>query len=367
MKYRHGSLFSGIGGFDLAAEWAGFENVFQVEIDKFCQKVLSKNFPNTEKFYDIYDFKGKKYRGTIDIISGGFPCQPFSLAGKRVGTGDERHLFPEMLRVVSEIRPTWVVGENVYGLLNIEGGMAFENMCVALERLSYEVQTFIIPAAGVNAPHKRDRLWIIAYSDEFRKRAGYRAVYREDEEISERNDNAEFSNTDNNTPENSGCKHEQGEKNKGKSKGQDNKRNAVESERPIRCSGIRTIADANSRGLEGTKKKRRDGLNVVGENCNVAAASSKGLQGRQCETRTGQHRFGDRVCNKKIGYSWSQNWLEVAAEFCGVDDGLPVKLGKFKLSKSKHRIEQLKAYGNAIVPQVAFEIFKAIRETESAR
>src|ERR1035437_6652326 len=158
----HGSFFTGIAGFDLAAEWAGIENVFQVELDKFCQKVLTKRFPNTKKYLDIKEFDGTEYRGKIDIISGGFPCQPFSVAGQQKGTDDERHLFPEMLRVVSEIQPSWVIAENVYGLLNIQNGMVFEQVCASLENLGYEVQTFCIPALSVNAPHKRNRIWIIA-------------------------------------------------------------------------------------------------------------------------------------------------------------------------------------------------------------
>jgi len=159
---NHASLFTGIGGFDYAAEKAGINNIFSVEIDDFCNKRLEKNFPHVKKYRDIRRFDGTPYRGTIDILSGGFPCQPFSVAGKQEGTNDERHLFPEMLRVVSEIKPPWVIAENVYGLLNIQDGLVFEQVCSELENLNYEVQTFCIPALSVNAPHRRDRLWIIA-------------------------------------------------------------------------------------------------------------------------------------------------------------------------------------------------------------
>jgi len=158
----HASLFSGIGGFDLAAEWAGLENVFQVEIDPFCQKVLTKNFPNVQRFTDIKQFDGTPFRGTIDVLSGGFPCQPFSQAGKRQGTEDDRYLWPEMLRVIREVQPQWVVGENVAGLITWNNGMVFEQVCSDLEAEGYEVQPLVIPARAVNAPHKRERLWIIA-------------------------------------------------------------------------------------------------------------------------------------------------------------------------------------------------------------
>ena len=113
----HASLFSGIGGFDLAARNCGIQNVFQVEINEFCRKVLLKNFPETKKYRDIKEFNGTEYYGTIDIISGGFPCQPFSVAGNQRGQEDNRYLWPEMLRVISEIKPAYVVGENVFGII----------------------------------------------------------------------------------------------------------------------------------------------------------------------------------------------------------------------------------------------------------
>jgi DNA (cytosine-5)-methyltransferase 1 len=161
-KVRHASLFSGIGGFEVAAQWMGWENVFSVEIDKFCQKVLTKNFPNTDKHLDIFNFDGTKYRGTVDVISGGFPCQPFSSRGKREGTSDDRHVWPQMLRVIRNVQPSFVVAENVSGLLTIEDGMVFEQVCLDLETEGYEVQTYRIPACAVNAPHRRDRVWIVA-------------------------------------------------------------------------------------------------------------------------------------------------------------------------------------------------------------
>lgn len=161
-KITHASLFTGIGGFDLAAEWMGWTNVFQVEIDKFCTKVLEKNFPNAKRYGDIKQFDGKPYRGTIDVLTGGFPCQPYSLAGKRNGTEDDRHLWPEMLRVIGEIQPRFIVGENVYGLFNWSGGLVFEQVQTDLESKGYEVTSVILPACGAGAWHRRDRIWFIA-------------------------------------------------------------------------------------------------------------------------------------------------------------------------------------------------------------
>lgn len=154
----HGSLFSGIGGFDLAAEWMGWTNVFHCEIDTFCQNVLKYHFPNSIMHDDIKQTDFTIYRDRIDILTGGFPCQPFSAAGKRKGKEDDRHLWPEMLRAIREIQPRWVVGENVFGITNWNGGMVFDEVQADLEAEGYEVQPFILPACAVNAPHRRDRV-----------------------------------------------------------------------------------------------------------------------------------------------------------------------------------------------------------------
>ena len=159
---RHGSLFSGIGGFDLAAEWMGWENVFHCEWNSFGQRVLKHYWPNAESFNDITKTDFTKYANKIDILTGGFPCQPYSSAGKRLGKEDERHLWPEMLRAIREISPSFVVGENVRGLTNWNGGMVFDEVCAELENLGYQVAPIIIPACGVGAPHRRERVWFIA-------------------------------------------------------------------------------------------------------------------------------------------------------------------------------------------------------------
>lgn len=158
----HASLFSGIGGFDLAAEWAGWTNAFNCEIDPFCRKVLKYHFPNAEQYEDIRTTDFTVWKDRIDVLTGGFPCQPFSLAGKRRGTEDDRYLWPAMLDVIRTVRPRWVVGENVYGIVNWSEGLVFEQVCADLEAAGYEVQPYIIPACGVGAPHRRDRCWFVA-------------------------------------------------------------------------------------------------------------------------------------------------------------------------------------------------------------
>lgn len=159
----HASLFSGIGGFDLAAEWAGWTNAFNCEIDPFCRKVLKYHFPNAEQYEDIRTTDFTVWKDRIDVLTGGFPCQPFSLAGKRRGTEDYRYLWPAMLDVIRTVRPRWVVGENVYGIVNWSEGLVFERVCADLETAGYEVQPYIIPACGVGAPHRRDRCWFVAH------------------------------------------------------------------------------------------------------------------------------------------------------------------------------------------------------------
>ena len=250
---RHGSLFSGIGGFDLAAEWMGWENVFHCEWNEFGQKVLKHYWPNAESFDDITKTDFTKYHGTIDIISGGFPCQPFSLAGQRKGTEDERYLWGEMLRAIQEIKPEWVVAENVLGITNIDGGLVFNQVCVDLENEGYEVQSFVISASSKNAPHKRERVWFIAHTNNTRGHSRFREIQEPNGEIPKRNNDAKFGHT-----------------------------NAHD--------------------------------------------------------------------------NWDQ--FPTQPPFCGGDDGLPTKLDG--ITFSKWRGESIKGYGNAIVPQIAHQLFQII-------
>ena len=189
----HASLFSGIGGPEVAAEMLGWENAFHCEINPFGKAVLDHWFPESKSYEDITKTSFKEWRGKIDVLTGGFPCQPFSYAGKRGGAGDDRYLWPEMLRAINEIRPAWVVGENVVGITTmVEGGICtdmgcdsslfsegdrlhryqatftftIERVCRDLEGIGYSVQPMLIPAAGVNAPHRRDRVFIIANTEE---------------------------------------------------------------------------------------------------------------------------------------------------------------------------------------------------------
>jgi DNA-cytosine methyltransferase len=162
--FKHIGLFEGIGGFSLAARWMGWETVAWCEWNEFGQRILKKHFPKAEGFGDITKTDFKKYANTIDIVTGGFPCQPYSAAGKRLGKEDDRHLWPEMLRAIREIQPSWVVGENVFGLINWNGGLVFHEIQAELEAEGYEVWAYVLPACAKNAPHRRDRIWFVAHA-----------------------------------------------------------------------------------------------------------------------------------------------------------------------------------------------------------
>ena len=162
---KHLSLFSGIGGIDLAAEWAGFESVAFVERDNFCQQVLSKNFPGVPIFGDVCEFDGTEYENKIDLVSAGFPCQPFSQAGKRKGASDERALWPQVCRILRETKPQWFLGENVPGLLTIDGGQYFGQILNDLAEIGYSAGWIMYGAKDVGAVHRRNRVFIVAYSE----------------------------------------------------------------------------------------------------------------------------------------------------------------------------------------------------------
>ena len=154
-----GSLFSGIGGFDYGLESIGMKIKWQVENDKFCNKVLANHWPNVKRYGDIKDVKTDELK-PVDLICGGFPCQPFSCAGKRKGKEDDRYLWPEMLRIITGLKPRWIIGENVAGIVNME----LEQVCTSLEIEGYKVRPIIIPACAINAWHRRDRVWILGYA-----------------------------------------------------------------------------------------------------------------------------------------------------------------------------------------------------------
>lgn len=370
---RHGSLFSGIGGFDLASEWMGWENVFHCEWNPFGQKVLNYYWPKAISYHDITKTDFSIHRGKIDIITGGFPCQPYSMAGKRKGKEDERHLWPEMLRCIREVQPTWIVGENVLGLVNWNEGMVFEEVQADLEAQGYTVQPYVLPAASVNAPHRRDRVWFVAYSDHKRRSARPGQVQSENGEVSEWNNNAESSNT--------GIQRVSSYTTS-ISEGTDKLRSIRSENEETGREGTQTIYNATrSNGIEGNVTYTQcERLQKCRDNREVPRKKGEmGREGHQSSTKSstsdkesdatytngiGLWREGDRIRESrffdkegKIG-----NWdnFPTSSPICSRDDGISDRLDS--ITFSKWRAESIKAGGNAIVPQVVHQIFKAIQQ-----
>jgi DNA (cytosine-5)-methyltransferase 1 len=300
---RHLDLFSGIGGFALAARWAGWETVQFVEIDSFCQAVLKKNFPNIPIHDDI---RTLSFTDPVDVISGGFPCQPFSVAGKQKGKDDNRHLWPELIKQIRTIRPSYVVCENVPGIIKL----ALEEVCTDLEAEGYSVETFIIPACGVGAIHKRDRVWIIAYSNQ-------RLGEHEEKQIQTRwNTSDHLSSTVSITHPNSGEQSTLG-------------RNV---------SQVSSLQKEECQSEYSTSLSGRNGIE------NVSNSQSERLSERNGEqVQHSSHPTTERY----DGVSAFENF-PTEPPICGADARLP------------NRVERIKSLGNSIVPQIAYEIFKAI-------
>ena len=315
----HYDLFAGIGGFSLALDEVFYDeeikHIFS-EWEEFPTAVLKKHWPNGTFYGDITELiadtdgtrrersgllqqRGLSNRRSSEtvIVTGGFPCQPFSHAGRRKGTADDRYQWPNMFEVIRNIKPNWVIAENVRGLVTWNEGMVLEQVCTDLENEGYEVQPIIIPAAGINAPHRRDRIWIIAHANGEQRAPRLGEIQKAHGKVPERHDNAEPSDT-----------------------------------------GAAIASDTR-------RSERKSGF-------------SQDLQPEIKEAARAQREYPD----------WGRDWREVAFTTCndGVDDGFPRVMDGTTISRAKWRRESLKAYGNAIVPEVAIQIFQAIREAEYA-
>lgn len=307
----HASVFSGLGAAELAATWMGWQNAFHCEIQKFPRRVLDYWFPNSESYEDITKTDFTKWHGRIDILTGGFPCQPFSLAGLRKGEDDDRYLWLEMLRAIRQIQPSWVVAENVRGIVTMvqssgetdlgSDGSLFEDnhifrkeqrftldgICESLEREDYSVQTISIPACAVGAPHRRERIWIVAHRNDSGS-----------QDVRERKD----------------C---------------------------VLSDKIATDPNRNRcRRRKGKQKPfaKRKGTPDVGSSCKEKLAYIADCGRRE--------------------YNWED--FPTQSPVCRRDDGVPFTLDDLTIPFTSWRKESIKAYGNAWVPQVAYEIFKAI-------
>ena len=340
----HLSLFSGIGGLDLAAEMAGFTTVGQCEWADYPTKVLEKHWPDVPRWKDIRtltkeNFYERTEMRTVDVISGGFPCQPFSVAGKRRGKDDDRYLWPEMLRVIEEIRPGWVVGENVAGIVN----MALDQVYADLENEGYTVQAFIIPAAGVGAPHRRDRCAIIASrtaavenADCFRRSKS--DVLSEQPRRTESERNGEI------------VADAESIRQQGQWNGWQQERGARFEARQSERSDRVSIPYADDRG--GTLRRHRK----------LSATESTGKYGEDHTGGTQEYGGGKRrpaqsgLGGMADGISdWLDRGMSAPGYWLPEPDGVP-RIA----SGIKDRAGRLKCLGNAVVPQQFYPIFEAI-------
>lgn len=316
----HASLCTGIGACELAASWLGWKNEFSCEINEFCNKILKYYYPDARHYEDIYKTNFTSWMGKIDVLTAGFPCQPFSCAGQRKGAEDDRYLWPEVLRAISQVRPTWFIGENVAGITSmvlpgneievgrwqdIEGEsyqetemreqFIVDRICEDLEKIGYSVQPVVIPACSVEAPHRRDRLWFIA------------------------------------------------------------RRNVAI---PPGTRFQKRLKDARRKGEE----KEKAGMDIKPERYG-------------CKWNpTDPNKFNDNLsgfCTGKLPqqctsgiFSDIPNWQNFPTQspVCGRDDGISILLRAYTFSK--WRQQSIKALGNSMVPQVVYQIFKSIEQVE---
>lgn len=362
-----------IGGFDLAAEWVGFENLFHCEWNPFCRQVLKHHFPNSESYEDITKTDFTKWRGKIDVLTGGFPCQPFSVAGSRKGAEDDRYLWPQMLRAIEEIRPSWVIGENVAGILSmvlpgeeIEVGgytdvtgesfkgteerqlYVVERICQDFDCIGYSVQPIIIPACAVGAPHRRDRIWFVAENT---------VSIRCDREIREKES----------------CIRRFGDPYTRDYERIHSKENVTSNRSDARIETQRSGKDEVS-AIGFTSHTECFGRGKIHEDFQSEQSERKRIDCNGNEQYASHpDKLNDKLSGLCAGEISKQQEAEIFGNIpdwhdfptqspvCDRNDGLSDRL--VGITFPQWRMKAIEAMGNAIVPQVAFEIFNAIKNT----
>lgn len=383
---KHIGLFEGIGGFSLAARWMGWETVAWCEWNEFGQRVLRYHFPEAIGHGDITKTDFTPYANTIDILTGGFPCQPYSAAGKRRGKEDDRHLWPEMLRAIREIAPRYVVGENVLGLVNWNGGMVFDEVCANLEAEGYEVTPVVIPAAAVNAPHGRDRVWFIARrTTPDTEGANDRQQNRTDNttgptisrwkpkvwlESSGYGDCWPTPDTDSDGRQWTGQgteiqagweqRSEQSRQLEGGFEGLCVQGAAPDTES---IGSRRELSNLERQdGAQQQSQKQGQGQSTIGNIGSIGPTMHTNSTSESRQYISNERKRQSNRPNSRDGIVGFENF-PTQSPVCGGDDGLPRQLDG--ITFPKWRAESIKAYGNAIVPQVAYELFKAIELYEN--
>ena len=335
---KHLDLFSGIGGFALGLQRVGFETIAFCEIDKYCQLLLNEKWKGVKIYNDVKEITKEKFKADgielPEIITGGFPCQPFSVAGKQKGTNDDRHLWPEMFRIIKELKPKWVIAENVRGLINIQDGVVFETVCTNLESEGYEVQTFNIPAAGVGAPHRRERIWIVANAkcnNETRKIQGSNGA----QDQIQREHRQENSTS-----------------------------RVISGTSAIRQTDHgyeKNVANSNSGNVETGRERQRG---VCGENTKEGQSSNVTSSSETMANTESSHR-NDNEINSGNGESEAQEVLRDGSSIRGESAWWDFEPNVGRVANGlPGRVHRLKGLGNAIVPKIAEEIGKAIMKAE---
>jgi len=373
MKLKLLDLFSGIGGFSLGLESTGqFETIAFVEKDEFCKKVLKKNFNNIPIESEVRNVKGDRY--AADIITGGFPCQPFSVAGKRKGTSDDRYLWDETIRVIRECKPRWFIGENVEGIINIQEGVVLRQVCDDLEKEGFEVQCLVIPASGIGAWHQRKRVWILAYS---KHNGSYRSKRNETIESSNEQekrlsvrDDQDVPNSDSRMRGGRGTEQSSGANEVWRfcAEKKEQARNDIRS-KTIGCDAVLGEEDVpntnSSRSFEKysssiNRKNKGDGFvnesnSRRNEERNDANSNSEGSQGHGVSTNM---ETKQRQVSSKNSIEEQQTWWEAQSSLCRTPNGISYEL-------DKDRANRIKSLGNSIVPLIARELGLAIIKAET--
>jgi DNA (cytosine-5)-methyltransferase 1 len=359
-------LFSGIGGFSLGLESTGnFKTVAFCDNDKFCKLILDKHWKGVKIYDDVKEISKEKFKEDSiefpDIITGGFPCQPFSVAGKQQGTSDSRHLWPEMFRIIKDFAPRWVIGENVKGLTNIQDGVVFETVCSDLEGEGYEIRTFNIPAAGVQAPHRRERIWIVAHAKRFNERKSIRESDETQSRIQE-----EHRKNDSTTRESSRTGSVWGTNN-----GHEDMEN---SRRTLRSRGELQGENGNETGKGNADQSQRSSGTSESNVANTKSISSNVRERREHqEERQGQQQTrgegGETMVDSSTGRCTSQETEVQPGRYSSFDSSWwqsEPELGRVAHGVSG-RVHRLKALGNSIVPKIVQEIGNAIIQAEKEK
>ena len=361
MKLKLLDLFSGIGGFSLGLESTGyFETIGFVEKDKFCREVLKKNFPNITIESEVRNVKGDRY--AADIITGGFPCQPFSVAGKRRGTDDDRYLWDETIRIIRECKPRWFIGENVEGIINIQEGMVLRQVQDDLEKEGFQVQCLVIPASGIGAWHQRKRVWIIAHSNSNRDRHEIRGSNGEEKEIQR-----EYREKNNTTGKSFGADTNVSNSNSRLSIGENEE---VQARGNTINDGSKDVPNTNSFGHRGWSSegctnerwsflsREQEGREMGSETsrCDVDVSNSniEGLEGHELQSDNEQQR---QKTSTDSSTEEQCTWWQAQSSLCGVPNGISYEL-------DKSRANRIKSLGNSIVPLIARELGVAIMKAE---